>query len=217
MLPCAWLHARRFAPQAPPFLRFAAFRTPPPRPLCKPHWMSGHAVHRPGVFERWSFLDIIVNRRHVYQREIPNLPVACLLEIVLRAGPRGRDSNRGEQISRLQDRHTCNVNSRANEIVFGVYHALTLRRADHHFCIEGDQGRRRVRGIDGNAAVCVKNSVLAVQTCGRIRVTNVATGTVARPAAPVIPATSILRNVSAKCSLIANLRGRGRLRPPAVK
>src|ERR1700733_6190263 len=54
--------------------------------------------------------------------------------------------------------------------------------------------------------------MLAIAALRSIGVTNISTGAVAWPASAVIPATRVLRNISAECALIANLRRGGEFR-----
>src|SRR4029077_8678329 len=89
---------------------------------------------------------------------------------------------------------------------------LALWCSNDHLGVQSDQRGGGVRRIDGYATVGIENRVLAIQSRWSIRVANVAAGSITRPAASVIPATGILGDVAADCSLIANLRRGSSLR-----
>ena len=75
-------------------------------------------------------------RRDVDQREVPHLAVADLLEVELRAGPGGRNANRGQQVARLHHRHAGDVDRRPDEELFRRHDALAAR------CCESPSARR---------------------------------------------------------------------------
>src|SRR5450631_4758120 len=99
----------------------------------------------------------------------------------------------------------CDVDVRAYEVVLGIDHALTVRCADHEFGIDRDERRGGVRGIHGHASFRMQDCVLAVAALRCVGITNVSSCAVARPTCTVVPAASILRNITADRALISNL------------
>src|SRR4029077_6549626 len=111
----------------------------------------------------------------------------------------------GEQVTGLQNVHASDVDLGPDEIVLGVQNPLSLGGLDNKFGIQCDQGWCGVRRIDCYAALGTKNRVLAVPPHGSVSVANISSGTVAGPTRAVIPATSVLINVTAERALIADL------------
>ncbi len=93
-----------------------------------------------------------------------------------------------------------------DEVVLRLHHPLAARAPDHQLRVERNQRRRRVRRIHRHAAVLLEDRVLAVDRRRRVRVADVAARPVARPAAAVIPAARVLRDVAAERPLVADLR-----------
>ena len=113
----------------------------------------------------------------------------------------------GEQIAGLEDVDARNVVLRADEVILGVDHALTLGVLDHEFGVERNQRGHRIRRMDGHAAIGAEDGVLAVAAYRCVGIANVATGAVAWPGAAIVPAARVLRNVAAERALVANLCG----------
>ena len=112
--------------------------------------------------------------------------------------------------------------SSVNDCLIEVLRAdgpLALRTNDEELRVQRNQRRSRIGRVHRHASLSVKNRVLAIPAGGRIRVTDISRGAIARPARPVIPTARILRYVAADGSLIANLRRSrqfGALRQKAV-
>ena len=123
---------------APPSPRCAACRRPPPRRA------SAAAASPPtALTTRRISLDrcrpiASIADATLTQREVPHLAVAHLLEVELRAGPRRRNADRGQQLARLQHGHPRDVDARADEVVLGVDDALAAAR-------RGSPSARRAR------------------------------------------------------------------------
>src|ERR1700683_1909453 len=102
--------------------------------------------------------------------------------------------------------HARDIDTGSDEIILGVYDALALGVADHHSCVECDQGGSGIRRAHRDAAVCAENCMLAVDCGGGIRIADVSSRAVAWKSAAVVPAARVLRNISSDRPLVADLR-----------
>ena len=90
------------------------------------------------------FPDTTMAEATFMSAKVPHVPVAHLLEVELRARPRGRNTNGRQQISGLQDVQAGDVDVGTDEVVLRIDDALTLGRADDEFGVQRDQRRSRV-------------------------------------------------------------------------
>ena len=151
-------------------------------------------------------------RSHVHQRKVPNVPVAHLFEIELRARPGGGNANRRQQVAGLQNVHAGDVDLGTDEIILGIHHALALGSLNHKLGVERDQGRRRIGRIHRHASFGMQNRMLAISAHRSVGIADVSAGAIARPTRAVVPAARVLRNVAAERALVANLRRRHQFR-----
>src|SRR5207249_6265098 len=163
-----------------------------------------YAIHRDA--DTLNRLTVARHRRcHAYQGEVPYVSVPHLLEVETGTAPGPGDANGCKQVARLQDGHSRNIRSRADEVLLRGHYSLTALGAHDHRCIECDQRRSRIRWIDSHAAIGAKNRMFPVHCGRRVRIADVSTRAVTEPACPVIPASRVLRDVTADRALVPNL------------
>src|SRR5215469_531406 len=114
-------------------------------------------------------------------------------------------------MSGLENVHASDIEVGTNKVIFGVDHLLALRSHDYELSIQGDQSRRRIGRIYGDASFRAEDCMFAISADWCVGVAEVASRAIAGPAGAVVPAPGILGDISADRALIADLRGSDQL------
>ena len=143
--------------------------------------------------------------RDIDQCKIPDIAIGHFLKIELGVGPGIWNPDGGQNFTFVQHRHVGDISRRSDKEVLRRNQALTADTGNHHGGIQGDQSRRGVRRAHRDTATGAEQGMLTIQAFGRICIADVAAGAITIQAAPIVPAASILNQVAAEGTYVADL------------